>query len=318
MRRCAGWLVPILAFAASSHAQDLRRVVSIRTAARISQMSLCGESGLAAGLGASGAVYVWRLPSGETLSNRPAEDGVTALACSPDGKWLGIGKRDGSVVIADISGKSARTLAVATRRINYLEFSPDGSLLAARVSDAPAQLWNPAEGTLVGELKSDFGGNWGVAFSPDSSLLATANGDTSIRIYDRNAKLKATYTGFLLEPFAISFMPDGKQIVVGGADCMLTILDASDAHVVRQLAKQTDPIFAVAGLPDSRRVWSFHVDALSLKKYTALVWDLQSGEPRELPVDGDHIVGFGTTAGSKYVLFTVDSDSVLTAWVFPN
>ena len=95
-------------------------------------------------------------------------------------------------------------------------------------------------------------------------MFATADGDTSVRIYDRNGKLKATYSDLLLEPFAISFMPDGKQVVIGGADCTLTILDASDAHVVRRLPKQPDPIFAVAALPDGVSLLSVHIDAARL------------------------------------------------------
>jgi WD40 repeat protein len=317
MRGRAGWLMLVSALATCSNAQDLRKLVTITAPVHIRSVSVCGFSGLAAGIGANGPVYVWQLPSGELVNKRPAEDGITALACSPDGKWLAVGKRDGSVVITDISGKTARTMAVASERINYLKFSPDGSLLAARVSDAPVQLWNPAQGTLVAVLKTDFSGTSSMAFSPDSSLFATADGDTSIRIYDRSGKLKATYSGFLLEPFAVTFI-DNKQIVVGGADCILTILDASDAHVVRQLPRQPDPIFVVAGLPDGRSLWSLHVDAIGLKKYTPLLWDLRSGEQRELPIDGAHIVGFGTTAGSKWVLFTADSDSTLTVWEFLN
>jgi WD40 repeat protein len=313
----AGWLMLMLVLATCSDAQDFRKLVTITTPAHIRSVSVCGSSGLAAGIGAEGSVYVWRLPSGGLVNRRPTEDGVTALACSPDGKWLAVGKRDGSVVITDISGKTAKTLAVASERINYLKFSPDGSLLAARVSDAPARLWNPVQGTPVAVLKTDFSGTRSMAFSPDSSLFATADSDTSVRIYDRSGKLKATYSGFLLEPFAITFI-DGKQIVVGGADCILTILDASDAHIVRQLPRQPDPIFAVAGLPDGMSLWSLHVDAIGLRKYTPLLWDLRSGEQRELPIDGAHIVGFGTTAGSKWVLFTADSDSSLTVWEFPN
>jgi WD40 repeat protein len=279
---------------------------------------VCGSSGLAAGLARNGSVYVWRLPSGELLSSQPAQEGVSALACSPDGKWLAIANRDGSVLITDISGKPVRTLAVASLPIGDLAFSPDGSLLAVNVTEAPAQLWNPAQGTLVAALKTDFGGSTAMDFSPDSSLFATADGDTSVRIYDRNGKLKATYSDLLLEPFAISFMPDGKQLVIGGADCMLTVLDASDAHVMRRLPKQPDPVFGVAALPDGVSLMSLHIDASGLAKFTTLRWDLRNRERRELPVDGAHLVGFGVTTGRKAVLFTADSDSILTAWVFGN
>jgi WD40 repeat protein len=321
MRGRAGCLILMAVLATSSHAQelrqDVRKLATIATPVRIHRVSVCGSTGLAAGLGAKGSVYVWRLPSGETVSNPPAEDGLTALDCSADGKWLAGGKRDGSVLIADTSGKSVRTLAVGSERVNELKFSPDGSLLAVRVAGAPVRLWNPVRGTLVAELKTDFGGSTSMAFSPDSSLFATANGDTAVRIYDRNGKLKLTYSGLLLEPFAIGFL-DAKQIVVGGADSMLTILDASDAHVVRQLPKQSDPIFEVAVLSDGTSLCSLQIDAMGLKKFTTSLWDLRTGSQRELAVDGHHIVGFGSTLGHKGLLFTADSDSTLTAWELAN
>jgi hypothetical protein len=74
----------------------------------------------------------------------------------------------------------------------------------------------------------------------------------------------------------------------------------------------------VAGRPDGMSLWSLHVDAVGLKKYTALLWDLRGGSRRELPIDGARIVGFGTAAGNKWELFTADSDPSLTAWGFPN
>ncbi|PYX52612.1 MAG: hypothetical protein DMG79_00190 [Acidobacteria bacterium] len=317
MKQRAEWLVLILAVAMTAYAQDLRKVVSISTPARIGRVSVCGSTGLAAGLGDGGSVHVWRMPSGEAVSTRPAEEGVSALACSPDGKWVAIGKRDGSVLITDICGKSARTLPAASQRISDMEFSPDGSLLAARVEGAPARLWNAVQGTLVAVLKTDFGGSEGMAFSPDSTLFATADGDTAVRIYDGKGKLKTTYSGFLLEPFTIAFL-DNKQIVVGGADRMLTILDASDAHLVRQLAKQPDPIFAIAVLPGGTSLCSLQIDAVGLSKFKTSLWDVRSGSQRELAVDGSLLVGVGTSAGHKGMLFTADSDSSVTAWEFSN
>jgi len=305
----------MVAVTTCSNAQNIRKLVTIATPVRIRNVSVCGPSGLAAGLARNGSVYIWRLPSGELASNRPAEDGVTSLACSPDGKWLAIGKGDGSVVVAETSGKPAQTLAVG-RRVSDLAFSPDGSLLAVSVDEAPVQLWNPAQGSRVAVLKTDFSGSTSMGFSPDSTWLATADADTAVRIYDRNGELKATYSDLLLEPFAISFMPDGKHVVIGGADCILTILNASDAHVVRQLPKQPDPIFWVTALPDGMALVSLHIDAARLAKFTTVLWDIQTGGRTELPIDGAHIVGYGTAAGRKAVLFTADSDSSLTTWIF--
>jgi WD40 repeat protein len=318
MTKRIAWLVLTIGLAQWAHAQDVQKLVTITTPVRIRVVSVCGPSGLAAGLARNGSVYVWRLPSGELVSNRKAENAVRALACSPDGKWLAIGKSDGTVAVTDVPGKMTRTLTISTHGIDDLAFSPDGSLLAVNVSGAPAQLWNSTQGTLVATLKTDFSGSTSMDFSPDSALFATADSDTSVRIYDRNGRLRARYSGLLLEPFAISFMPDGKQIAVGGADCTLTILDVSDAHVVRQLPKQSDPIFAIAALPDGTSVLSVHIDAARLDDYTALLWNMRTGEKQKLDIDVAHMVGGGTTANRKEVLFTADSDSALSAWTIPD
>jgi WD40 repeat protein len=304
----------ISSFAAAASAQDVRKLVTITTPARIRTVSMCGTSGLAAGLVRGGSIDIWRLPSGEVASSWKTGAGVTSLACSSDGKWVAFGKRDGSVEVADAAGKPARMLAVAHERINDVAYAPDGSLLVVSVSGRPAQLWNPVTGSLVAELETDFSGSTGMAFSPDSSLFATSDGDTAVRIYDRSGKVKAKYAGLLLEPFAISFLPDGKEVVVGGADCTLTFLNVTSGDVVRQLPKHRDPIFATVAFPEGHSVLSLHIDAATLEKFTVVLWNLGTNERRDLAINGKNLVGYGEIANHRPVLFTADSDSSLTAW----
>lgn len=322
MRRLTCKLVLLTVAAMAAQAQDaplsVGKMVSIATPARIQTVSLCGTTGLVAGLAHGGAVYVWRIPSGQLVASRAAEDGIRSLACSPDGKWLALGRGDGTVAITDASGKTAGRLAVSDRGINDVAFSPDGSLLAANPSGAPVQLWNVEKRKRVAELQTDFSDSAAMTFSPDGARFATPDTDTRVRIYDRSGKLQATYAGFLLEPFAISFTHDSKQVVVGGADCMLTFLDASDGHVLRQLAKQPDPIFWAAALPNGVSVVSLHIDAAALGTFTMLLWDVPAGTPRKLGFDARHMVGFGTSNDDKPLFMTADSDTSLTAWVLSN
>ena len=319
MTRCAGWVIlataaAISSFAPAATAQDVRKLVTITTPAKIRSVSVCGTSGLAAGLVLGGSIDIWRLPSGEVVSSWKTGAGVTSLACSFDGKWVAFGKRDGAVEIVDVAGKPARTLAVAHESINDVEYAPDASLLAVSVRGRPAQLWNPVTGSLVAELETDFSGSTGMAFSPDSSLFATSDEDTTVRIYDRTGKLKAKYAGLLLEPFAISFLPDGKQVLVGGADCTLTFVDATNGDLVRQLPKHQDPIFVTAALSDGHSVLSLHIDAARLERFTVVLWNLPKNVRRDLAINGKTLVGYGEISNRQPVLFTADSDSSLTAW----
>jgi len=209
-------------------------------------------------------------------------------------------------------------LAVSNRGINDLVFSPDSSLLAASPSGVPVQLWSVAKRERVAVLQTDFGDSAAMTFSPDSTRFATADTDTRVRIFDHNGKLQATYTGFLLEPFAISFTHDSEQVVVGGADCTLTFLDASDGHVLRRLAKQSDPIFWVTALPNGASLLSLQIDAASLGTHTTLLWDIPAGTSRKLAFDARHMIGFGIQADEKPLFLTADSDTSLTAWGLSN
>jgi WD40 repeat protein len=318
MRHGAGWIVLLSAAAISScapaaRAQDVHKVVTIATPGKIRSMSVCGTSGLAAGLSGDGTIYVWRLPSGELTASWKA-DGVSSLACSFDGKWVAIGKRDGSVEISDAAGKPARTLASGHTRIEGLAFSPDGSLLAASRHEQAAQLWSPGDGKLVAELQTDFSGVTSMDFAPDSSLFATADADTTVKIYDRNGKLKAKYAGLLLEPFAISFLPDGKKLIFAGADCTITLLDATNGRVIKQFPRHPDPIFQIAALPDGQSALSLHIDSARLEKFTVVLWNLRTSARRDLQIDGENLVGYGENSHHRAMLFTTDSDASLTAW----
>jgi WD40 repeat protein len=308
----------IISFAHATMAEDLHKLVTISTAEKISSVSVCGTTGLVAGVGHSGPIHVWKLPSGQQVASWKSGAPVSALACSFDGKWLAIGHEDGSVELTDSAGKLVRIFAVAHATVDSVAFAPDGSLLAVSAHEKPVQLWNPGTGMRVAELHTDFSGSTSVDFAPDSSLVATADADTAIRIYDRSGKLKASYTGLLLEPFAISFRPNGKEIVVGGADCTLSILSAEDGQLIRRLPKSPDPIFNAVVLPDGGRALSVQVDAATIQSYSVTLWNLGTSERREVAVAGKNLVGYGEISNHQPVLFTADSDSSLTAWAIPN
>ena len=306
--------IAMVAFTGTAPAQGVRKVASISTHAKIRDVSACGTTGLVAAISHDGSVEIWRLPSGESVASWKTGAGATSVACSPDGKRLAIGKRGGTVQLTDAGGKPARTLVASRARIEDVMYSPDGSLLAVRVDAEPAQLWNPITGSRVAELETNFSGSTGMAFSPDSSSFATSNGDTTVRIYDRTGKVKSKYQGFVLTPFTIDFLPDGKQVVVAGADSTLTLLDAAGGNVVRKLPKSSDPVFAVAALPDGHSVMTLDIDAATLKRFTVVLWNLDTNQSHDLSMDGRNLVGYGVISNHRPVLFTADSDSSVTIW----
>ena len=106
-------------------------------------------------------------------------------------------------------------------------------MLEVQFYESATQLWDIAHDMVIAALQTNFSGGGG--FSPDTSQFATADFDTVVRIYDRSGNLKSKYASLLLEPFTLSFMADGKQLVVGGADSKLSFLDTSDGYLSRTL-----------------------------------------------------------------------------------
>jgi hypothetical protein len=116
------------------------------------------------------------------------------------------------------------------------------------------------------ELQRPIGGTSALAFSRDGSRIATADADTAIRVYDTRAgKISPPNTDFLLEPLALAFTADGKQLVTGG-DKVMASLDVASGKLIRKSGKLDDPVAALDISPDGTLVAAMllHADNMLL------------------------------------------------------
>lgn len=98
------------------------------------------------------------LQTGQVTRRTLTPDATTALAFSPDGKYLAAGDEAGQVTVWD--GAARRSLgglpptAVgdgrAARRVSALAFSPDGRTLAAAGKDGTLRLWDTGSASALG------------------------------------------------------------------------------------------------------------------------------------------------------------------------
>jgi WD40 repeat protein len=193
-----------------------------------------------------------------------------------------------------------------------LAFSEDGKRLAIAPVGEPVQIFDPAAGTKLFELKRTIGGTTAVAFSRDRELIATADADTSVRIYDgRSGAMLDHNTDFLLEPFAVVFTPDGKQLLAAGADKVIAVLDVATGEVIRKSKRAADPIGMLDISADGTQVVAglMHADNMMtiaplLVMETATGKQLQEWRPANMPlgggwaIDGHLLVG---TTGDTYL-----------------
>lgn len=149
---------------------------------------------------------------------------VSASAISPDGKEAILGAQDGKVHIYSISGDTLKEEAVLEKHrgaITDLRYSPDLSMFASADGNREAVVWDRSsrEVKLNNMLYHTARINC-LAWSPDSTIVATGSLDTSVIIYEigKPASTRMTIKGAHLGGvYGVAFV-DEHSIASSGED----------------------------------------------------------------------------------------------------
>ncbi len=192
---------------------------------------------------ASGAsdqtIKLWRVADGALLRTlRGHTNAVNSVAFSPDSAALLSGAfedtggpSDTRVRLWRVSdGALLRTFDGATGGITSVAFSHDGTKVAAGSWDENGYVWRAADGKLLGKLAGNLvNGVRDLAFSPDDSAIATAGGDSYLRLFSTadlrqicalQAPNLQTYQGWLT---GVAFTPNGRHVITSSYDLTIRI-----------------------------------------------------------------------------------------------
>ncbi len=187
--------------------------------------------------------------------------------------------------------------------VTALIFSPDGSeLFAGGLRELT--VWNAADGTLLRRITNVAPRIFALTFSNDGALLAAAGGAPGeygeVRLYDpKTGEMRQQIVSSTDAVLDVKFSPDGKLLVIAGADHSLSIFDAITGVRRHRLAVYSDAVTAIAISPDSKLVASVGLDR------AAKVFDAASG--KLVAAYRDH------QAALYAVAFTPDGKQVMTA-----
>lgn len=186
------------------------------------------------------SIKLWDIATRKESTSIPTHAIVRALVFSPSGKSL----------VAAYGSQEHRNLVIwniEKREINQileghpggtvcLAFAPDGKTLISGGNDRCVVLWDTATWTSRLRFRAHTEPVYGVAVSPDGTMLATGEGDFLhptqpglVKIWDASTStLRAILQGHEAGIYAVEFAPDGKSLATGSGDWTTKLWNLSD------------------------------------------------------------------------------------------
>jgi WD40 repeat protein len=209
---------------------------------------------------------------------------VTCSALSADGKLLATGGLEKVVKVWDLeSGKLLQTLKGHNRWTTAVAISPDGKLVAVGEDQATrnnepkgvVKIWEVESGKEVASIPDEV---LGLAFSPDSKLLATTGGwvpntnQRVVRVWTVKGKIRFSLPGHQKGLYRVAFSPDGKFLASAGEEKEVGLWDMKTGGLKHTLRGTEGYVHALAFTPDGKAL------VFAGESGTVRVWDPEKGK----------------------------------------
>ena len=215
------------------------------------------------------------------------------VAFSPDGQRLASCSSDGTIRLwdaASLRGEETQEVLEIVQpsgEVWCMAVSPDGrqavtgGLVRSGLSNAPVYVWDLTTGRLNREFTGQPSVVFSVAWHPDGERIASASWDDghkghAVKVWDTQTGQTAYVLRKEGETFAVVFSPDGRHLVTGGADRVVSVWDAATSREVSTLGAHDRQIRGLAFSRDGRRL------ASASSEGTVKIWDAaRLTEPQE-------------------------------------
>ncbi len=167
------------------------------------------------------------------------------------------------------------TLTGHSLGINSVAISPDGQTVVSGSYDKTINIWNLANGNLIGTLVGHSRGVLSVAISPDGQTLVSGSDDKTINIWNlTKGNLIHTLAGHSRHSLGVNSVgisPDGQTVVSGSYDKTLKIWNLANGNLLSSLTGHSSVVLSVAISSDGQTLVSGSDDK------TLKIWNLPNG-----------------------------------------
>ena len=174
-------------------------------------------------------------------------------------------------------------------------------------------VWNPADGSLLRRIKQVAQRTYGLAYSPDGSLLAAASGTPGqlgeVVLFGTAGGDIARELGTMADvAFGVAFSPDGTKLAACAADRSVRVYEVSSGKQTVLIEDHADWVMAVAFNHDGTRL------ATASRDKTSKVFDAATGESQiTYPGHGEPVFSVAFNSDGTQVL-TAGRDKKIHVW----